>query len=176
MFLDQIVKSSKSSRELIEGILLFASADQPAELEEKVDLNEQVKAAIEAHSLSIKNKKAEFNVEQLPVVEKGISVKVYQLFYNLIGNALKFHKPNDIPKISIHMNENSEIVIEDNGIGFDQEHAVEIFKPLKRIEGNVNYEGYGIGLGTCQRIAEFHGWGIRGEGELGKGAKFIITI
>jgi len=74
------------------------------------------------------------------------------------------------------MQGDSEIVVEDNGIGFEQQHADEIFKPLKRIENEIRYEGYGIGLGTCKRIADFHGWSIRAESEKGIGSKFIITL
>jgi len=91
-FLDQIIKSSKASRELIDGILSFASADQPATLEEEIDLKQQVNEAIEGHSLTITTKEATVTVDELPTLEKGISVKIYQLFYNLIGNALKFQK------------------------------------------------------------------------------------
>lgn len=176
VFLNQIIKSSKSSQELIDGILSFASADQPNALEELVDIKKQVEEAVEAHSLVIKDKKAEIKIGELISVEKGISVKIYQLFYNLIGNALKFHQTGIPPEINIYMSGNFEIVVQDNGIGFDQEHADEIFAPLKRIENDIQYEGYGIGLGTCKRIADFHGWKIRAEAEKGKGAKFIISI
>ena len=78
--------------------------------------------------------------------------------------------------ISIYMDGDHQIVVEDNGIGFDAQHAAEIFKPLKRINTNTQFEGYGIGLGTCKRIVDFHGWDIRAESEVGKGSKFIITL
>ncbi|MGL1885521.1 MAG: response regulator [Reichenbachiella sp.] len=175
-FLDQIIKSSQASQELIDGILTFASADQPATLEEAVDLNKIVNDAIEGHLSTISAKDAAVTCQSLPTIEKGISVKIYQLFYNLIGNALKFQKPDEKPVISIYLNDAAEIVVADNGIGFDQKDANDVFKPLKRLETVQRYDGYGIGLGTCQRIVTFHGWSIRAESELGKGSSFIITI
>ena len=174
-FLDQIIKSSKASQALIDGILTFASADQPAALEETIDLNKIVSDAVEGHSQTIITKNAQIDLEKLPIIESGISVKVYQLFYNLIGNALKFQRPESKPIVSIYLNEDEEIVVQDNGVGFDQNHAREIFKPLKRLDMGHKYEGFGIGLGTCQRIADFHGWNIRAESEIGKGSKFIIS-
>lgn len=177
IFLDQIIKSSNASRELIDGILNFASADQPGLLVEEIDLEKQVNEAIEGHSLTIKVKQANIKVENLPSLEKGITVKVYQLFYNLIGNSLKFQEKGTKPEIAIYQQGQSSVVVEDNGIGFDQKYAEEIFKPLRRIGGyGTAYEGYGIGLGICKRIVDFHGWDIKAYSQKGKGSRFVITF
>lgn len=174
VYLNQIINSSRSSQELIDGILSFASADEPADLEEEVDLKKIVEDAVSGHSMTIKAKNASVHVEDLPKLKKGISVKIYQLFYNLIGNALKFQLPENNPVITIGVQGDSEIYVKDNGVGFDQSNASEIFKPLKRLNNHHKYDGHGIGLGTCKRIADFHGWDIRAESEVGKGSKFII--
>ena len=71
------------------------------------------------------------------------------------------------------MNENS-IVIEDNGIEFNQSETQNIFKPLNRLSNK--FEGHGIGLGTCKRIVNNHGWDIIAESQEGKGTKFIILL
>lgn len=175
MFLDQIISASKSSQALIDGILSFASADEPADLEEEVDLKKIVEDAVRGHSITIKSKNASVEIDELPKLEKGISVKIYQLFYNLVGNALKFQEPENAPQIRIGTQDGKEIFIEDNGVGFDQSKADEIFKPLKRLNTKHKYDGHGIGLGTCKRIVDFHGWHIRAESEVGKGSKFIIS-
>ncbi len=173
MMLETIHNQSKASLSLIEGILTYASVEKEADME-LVDLNSVVKEAIEAHRVKINDTKAEVGKRMLPTIDKGVNVKIYQLFYNLIGNALKFQKEGNSPIISIYQNENKEVVVEDNGIGFDQEKAEQIFKPLQRLHNS--YEGYGIGLGTCKRIVDIHGWHIRAESEVGKGTKFIITL
>ena len=69
-----------------------------------------------------------------------------------------------------------EITIEDNGIGFPQNKADDIFAPFQRLHGQGKYEGSGIGLATCKRIVDFHSWRIRAESEEGKGSKFIISL
>ena len=173
MMLETIHSQSKASLNLIEGILTYASAEKEADMLE-VDLNEVVEEAIEAHRVKIEETKGEVKKDLLPRVDKGVSVKIYQLFYNLIGNALKFQKEGNTPIISVYKNEQDEIVVEDNGIGFDQSKAEQIFKPLQRLHNS--YEGYGIGLGTCKRIVDIHGWKIRAESEVGAGTKFIITL
>ncbi len=172
--LDFILKSSNNAIKLIDGILTFASAEQPASLEQEIDLNKLMLDVIEGHSLNIKTKEATVKIDTLPIIKNGVSVKVYQLFYNLVGNALKFQKPDALPVISIYMQGKSEVVVEDNGVGFDQQYAKEIFQPLKRV--HAGFDGFGIGLGTCKRIADFHGWDIQAESEVGKGSKFIITL
>lgn len=174
-YLDQILNSGKASQKLIDDILIFASADEPAELEEEINLTEQVNKAVESHSLTIEKNKAKIKIGDLPTLDSGISVKVYQLFYNLIGNALKFQKDGVQPEVSVTASK-SELIVQDNGIGFDQKHAQDIFSPFKRINNEIKYEGHGIGLGTCKRIADLHGWEIRAESEPGKGARFIISL
>jgi signal transduction histidine kinase len=115
----------------------------------------------------------------------GSPVLIHQLFYNLVNNSLKFSK-DDVP-VSVHVycrsgNDASirpgytEVVIEDNGIGFSQKHAQRIFQTFTRLNSKDEYEGTGLGLALCQKIVERHGGTIRAEGEEGKGARFVITL
>ena len=170
--METIHGQSKASMNLIDGILSYASAEKEMPFE-SVDLNSVVLDAIEAHKVRIDESKAVVNAKNLPWINKGVKIKLYQLFYNLVGNALKFQKEDNIPQVSIYLNESNDIIVEDNGVGFDQSKADKIFKPLIRL--NNSYEGYGIGLGTCQRIVNIHGWTIRAESEPGIGSKFIIS-
>lgn len=172
----QLINSSNLSVQLIEGILAFASADDPSEMEENVDLHFQMERVLEAHALKIKQTNCQVKLNDLPTIQQGVSVKVYQLFHNLIGNALKFKRDGVDLQIAIYMKNSNELVIEDNGLGFDQKYADEIFKPLRRLDAVHKIEGHGIGLGTCKRVVDFHGWQIRAEGQKGLGAKFIIKI
>ncbi len=174
--LSHIVETSNTSLKLINDILAFAASDKPEDMEVNVDLQLEMDKVLEAFAMKIKSLNGEVKLHDLPTIDKGVPIKIYQLFYNLIGNALKFVAPDRPPKITVYMQNDQQLVVEDNGIGFDQKDADEIFKPLKRLYNKQNYQGHGIGLGTCKRVADFHGWKIHAESEIGKGTKFIITL
>jgi signal transduction histidine kinase len=66
--------------------------------------------------------------------------------------------------------------VSDNGIGFDNAHAARIFRPFERLHGQQTYEGSGIGLAVCARIAERHGGTISAQGVPGQGASFLVIL
>ncbi len=106
-----------------------------------------------------------------------------QLLQNLIGNALKFHKPGQRPVVQVRTervsradSELCRLIVEDNGIGFDEKYRERIFQVFQRLHGRNDYEGSGIGLAICRKIAERHGGSITAESVPGKGAKFIVTL
>ena len=104
--------------------------------------------------------------------------QMFQLFQNLIGNALKF-RGVESPRIQIRAKDDGEqyeILIKDNGIGFDSQFAERIFKPFQKLHSRKKYEGTGVGLSICRKIAEWHGGSIRAESEPGKGSTFIIRL
>jgi two-component system sensor kinase FixL len=112
-----------------------------------------------------------------------------QLFQNLVSNAIKFRKENEKPVINIYAkhiqkkahltatpgDEVTEIYIEDNGIGFDEKYLDRIFNIFQRLEGH-KYEGSGIGLAICRKIAIRHGGDITAKSQPGVGTRFIITL
>jgi len=102
-----------------------------------------------------------------------------QLFQNLISNAIKFRKPDITPEIhidAIQLGNKWKFSIRDNGIGIAAEHYDRIFHIFQRLHLNDKYEGYGIGLANCKKIAEIHGGEIFVESESGKGSTFIFTV
>ena len=107
-----------------------------------------------------------------------------QLFQNLIGNALKFHRPDTPPVIQVaaHVttknNKPKEYVIEvtDNGVGFDEKYLDRIFAVFQRLHGRDQYEGTGIGLAVCRKIVERHNGTITATSTPGSGSKFIVTF
>jgi signal transduction histidine kinase len=102
-----------------------------------------------------------------------------QLLQNLINNALKFHEPENKPVVKIHsqlMNETCKITVEDNGIGFDEKYLDRIFAVFQRLHGRGQYDGTGVGLTICQKIAERHGGSITAKSTPGQGATFIVTL
>ena len=108
-------------------------------------------------------------------------VRIRQLLQNLVANALKFHRADVAPRVTVHAAEEEggrsvRLVVADNGIGFEPEHAERIFLPFGRLHGRSEYEGTGMGLAICRRIAESAGGSITARGEPGRGATFTVTL
>jgi PAS domain S-box-containing protein len=178
---------------LIRDLLEFSRLLKSDALMRPVDLQALVNVVINDFELIVQEKRAEVHVEGLPEIE-AISLQMNQLFYNLIGNALKFSRPGVVPQIRISSTKLSPeelrtyipkpqsfspyhiIYIEDNGIGFDRLYAEQIFEIFKRLQGREIYPGSGIGLALCRRIAGNHGGHIFAESEEGKGSRFCIVL
>jgi signal transduction histidine kinase len=103
-----------------------------------------------------------------------------QLFQNLIGNALKYHAPGVAPTVNVRAETGAEtcrITVADNGIGFEQQYAEQIFGVFTRLHGRSSeYEGSGIGLSVCRKIVDRHGGTIGAQAEPGKGATFTVEL
>jgi len=107
----------------------------------------------------------EVQLSQLPVID-GDPVQLEQLLQNLVGNAIKYRRSDVPPKIRLQlvdesMQDSGEKIVhfqcQDNGIGFEQKYADQIFEAFKRLHGRQEYSGSGIGLAVCRRIVERHG-------------------
>ncbi len=119
---------------------------------------------------------ADFRIGPLPVIMCDAN-QVYQLFYQLIDNAVKFSEPGKrIIRVSGESGGDAwKFSVEDNGIGIDKKYSEKIFSMFQKLHG-CEYPGTGIGLALCRKIAENHGGKIWLESEPGKGAKFFFTI
>jgi light-regulated signal transduction histidine kinase (bacteriophytochrome) len=115
---------------------------------------------------------------ELPVV-RGDRTQLVQLFQNLIGNAIKFRRPEVTPEIEVAATVQEGqwlIAIRDNGIGIPPEKRDRIFEVFHRLHSSEEYPGHGIGLTTCQKIVRRHGGQIWIESQLGEGTTFFFTI
>jgi two-component system sensor kinase FixL len=118
------------------------------------------------------------NMAELPNIEAD-PYQMLQLFQNLIGNGLKFHRKNCSPVVTVDAQQNDSqcrITVEDNGIGFDEKYLDRIFMPFQRLHGRSKYEGTGMGLAICRKILERHGGSITARSTLGQGSQFIVTL
>jgi len=181
-YIDRMQKSSTRMRSLIDDLLRFSRVGNEDYCFKSTDLNDVLKSVLDYLHISIKEKSAQINSEELPSI-LGESNKLYQVFLNILSNALKFSKINQTPVISISCQQilmkNSsywQIKIQDNGIGFEQEYADKIFEVFQRLHGRSQYPGTGIGLAICKKIVEKHNGMIYVESELDKGTCFILLF
>ncbi|MBA4166714.1 MAG: PAS domain-containing protein [Chitinophagaceae bacterium] len=157
-----------------------------------VDLNEVVRMAESDLELIVSQKSAVINYTALPVI-RAIPVQMHQLFYNLLNNALKFSQGENAPQVDIRVNSISsqnahqyhhldgsrkylEIIVKDNGIGFDQNNAEKIFNMFQRLHDRRVFSGTGIGLALCKKVVQNHAGKIWASSAAGKGASFHIIL
>jgi PAS domain S-box-containing protein len=177
-FLDFIVNAAGRMSSLVADLLAYARLTTEVERPSSVALDEDLEAALTHLDLAIKESEATVTHDPLPTlaVDRGQMVRLFQ---NLIGNAVKYRKPDEPPKVHIGAEQKgAEWVISvcDNGIGFDPQFAATIFLPFKRLHSADSYPGTGVGLFICRRILQAQGGRIWAESAPGEGAKFFFTL
>ncbi|HXB05833.1 MAG TPA: ATP-binding protein [Puia sp.] len=182
VFLQKIQQATARMYAMIDGVLNYSVLTGSEQLIEVVDLNAVVDQIESDLELVIKERNAKILRAELPRVE-GAPVLLYQLFYNLLNNSLKFAKPGDTSLITIEsrLTEGggkriAELTITDNGIGFDPEQAARIFETFVRLNSKDRFEGTGLGLSLCKKIVERHHGSIAATGMLNRGASFVIRL
>jgi two-component system sensor kinase FixL len=180
-YLNRIINAADRMSVLINDLLLFSRLNSRAQPFEKVNLNTILKEVLSDMEVSIEKTKAKIEIEPLPSIDAE-PLQMRQLFQNMISNAIKFRKENEIPVIKIFSGEISEqgrqlleISFSDNGIGFDEKYNDRIFNIFQRLEGQ-KYEGSGIGLSVCKKIANRHGGNITAKSKTGTGSTFLVTL
>lgn len=181
-FLDRVHSAANRMSTMIDGVLTYSSLNAAAQQVQVVDLNEVMKNIEADLEVMVQQTGARFHYSQLPVIE-GASVLLYQLFYNLVINAIKFAREGEAPVIKITSESVlyqgrgfTQIGLQDNGIGFDKKHAGQIFETFTRLHSKDQYEGTGLGLSLCRKIAVRHGGDIVATGIPGEGALFTVSL
>ena len=189
---ERIETAAKRMQILVDDLLNFSHVSEQTQNIEQIDLNEKVQRVISDLELPIDEKSASIITGELPVV-KGNRRQIQQLFQNLIGNALKYSKPDVPPVIKIQSRtikadalpvsfEGSTaeayhlIEVSDNGIGFEQEYAEKIFAMFQRLHGKSEYSGTGVGLAIVRKVVENHNGHIWAEGKPEVGACFRVLL
>jgi PAS domain S-box-containing protein len=176
--------------ELIKSLLNYSHLTNPSEelAMTEVDLNEVIADTKLDFELLITEKDSKIEIESLPTV-KGNATQLGQVFSNLVSNALKFSKASPIIKLSSKIvrrdqiaeapktlnNKNyHQVIIEDNGIGFEEEYSKLIFTLFQRLNGKHEFSGTGIGLALCKKIMDNHKGHITATSKLGEGSTFNV--
>lgn len=162
---------------LIQDILEYSQLNHESAQYGEMPLNEIINQISVNLKSFIEEKNAIIESDKLPTI-LGNESQITLLFQNLIENAIKYNE-EQTPLIQIKCEESSSeflISIIDNGIGIEQEYSEKIFEMFTRLHNQGHYQGSGIGLAICQKIANHHGGFIKLESEINKGSTFIIHL
>jgi PAS domain S-box-containing protein len=184
-YLQRMQNAASRMQTLINDLLSYSRVATNARAFAPVDLAEIARYVVSDLESRIDQVGATVSVEPLPVIS-GDRLTLSQLLQNLIGNALKFHKPGVPPHVNVRSNVGPDpngapgdvcrITVEDNGIGFDDKYTDRIFQLFQRLHGRNEYEGTGIGLAICRKIVRRHGGAITAHSTPGVGSRFIVTL
>ena len=190
---NRMENAAQRMKNLIDDLLTYSHVSRGVPDYETIDLNNKVKNVLEDLEVEIQEKNAVINVGELPTI-KGHRRQIQQVFQNLIGNALKYSRPEKVPEISLRssvvtgseipdrisaedVNQKFYLIeVKDNGVGFDQKDAERIFNVFTRLHGNTEYRGTGIGLSIVKKVMENHKGYVWAESRPGVGTSFKIVF
>jgi signal transduction histidine kinase len=189
-YLNRLLESTERMRQLIDGLLEYSRASTRSEPRVAVDLGQVAREVVSDLEPRVQATSGQVHIEELPTIAAD-PLQMRQLLQNLIGNALKFQRPNVPPVVRVAArvapgagakNGKSsatalcELTVEDNGVGFDVADAERIFELFHRLHGRDEYEGTGMGLAICKKIAERHGGSITATSIPGQGSRFLVKL
>jgi len=177
-WIEYVVDGVKRMQQLISDLLQYSRVGTRGKAFQQIDLQKVLDRVLANLKATIQESEAKITCDPMPTV-LGDDVQLCQLLQNLIGNAVKFQPEGVTPEVRIgaERHENTwTFSVRDNGIGIDPQYVERIFVIFQRLHSRNEYEGTGIGLAICKKIAERHGGTIWVESEVGKGATFFFTI
>jgi PAS domain S-box-containing protein len=181
-YLERMRNAAERMSTLIEDLLSFSRVTTQAKPDVPVDLAVVAKGVLSDLETRIQETHGTVEINELPTVVAD-PTQMRQLFQNLIGNALKFHREDVPPQITVTSKLVAtsdsgfcKISIADNGIGFDEKYLDRIFSVFQRLHGRGTYEGTGIGLAVCKKIVERYGGTIGATSKKNQGSTFTFTI
>jgi light-regulated signal transduction histidine kinase (bacteriophytochrome) len=188
-YLDRLQNVAGQMRSLIRDLLEVSRVRRSAEPFVRVDLRRVLDDVLKSLESYIADSGGTVEMGDLAIIDAD-PTQMRQLLQNLIQNGLKFRRPDVPPRVRVycryvgqgdgfsgyHQEDLCQLIVEDNGIGFDEQHLERIFGVFQRLHTSHEYEGTGIGLAVCRRIAERHGGTITARSAPGQGATFIVTL
>ena len=188
-YIEIMLKATRRMQDLINDLLTYSRVTTRGKAFVTVDMNEVVRGVLSDLETRIAETDATVDVGDLPEIEAD-PTQMRQLMQNLIGNALKFHRPGEQPHVKVRAvaagaegerpaapsAPQCRIEVEDDGIGFEEKYTDRIFAVFQRLHQRQEYGGSGIGLSVCRRIVERHGGTITTRSRAGEGATFIVSL
>jgi len=188
-YVDRMLNSAGRMRQLIDDLLSFSRVTTQSRPPVRVDLGKIVREVVSDLSVRIEQTRGEVRIGDLPEIDAD-PMQMRQLFQNLIANALKFQRPGVPPIVEVQSESvaappleadgpsipSCRLSVKDNGIGFDTKYLDRIFQVFQRLHGREEYEGTGVGLAICRKIAERHAGTITATSRVGEGAAFTVTL
>lgn len=190
-YLERMQSAANRMQVLIQDLLTLSRVSSKAQPFVDVDLAQVAREVITDLELRIEQTGALVEIGFLPCIEAD-PLQMRQLFQNLLSNALKFHKPDQRPEVMVSAkvlevqdqqvpgaspgDDVCQIMVIDNGIGFEGQFAEQIFALFQRLHSRDEYEGTGIGLAVCRKIANRHGGSIVAKSAKDQGSTFIVTL
>lgn len=177
-YLERMQGAANRMQVLIRDLLAYSRVTTKAQPFVPVDLAQVAGEVAGDLQSRIETAGARVEIGGLPEIEAD-STQMRQLLQNLIGNALKFHREGVPPVVQVSgmlADDQVQLQVEDNGIGFEEQYLDRIFTPFERLHGRSGYEGTGMGLAICRKIAQHHGGDITARSTPGEGTTFVVTL
>jgi light-regulated signal transduction histidine kinase (bacteriophytochrome) len=178
-YMRRMLNATRRMQQLIGDLLALSRVTTKGKPFAPVDMNEVLRDVVSDLDARIRDTDGRVDVGVLPTIDAD-ETQMRQLFQNLVGNALKFHREGEEPWVKVDVRGDVDgscrFVVEDNGIGFDEKYSDRIFGVFQRLHGRQEYEGSGIGLSVCRKIAERHNGAIEVRSRPGEGSVFTITL
>ncbi|MDB9373515.1 PAS domain-containing protein [Nodularia sphaerocarpa] len=187
-YLERMQNAALRMQTLIKDLLTLSRVTTRAQPFVAVNLTQIAQEVLSDLEVTIQHTNGRVEVGDLPTI-KADPLQMRQLLQNLIGNALKFHHPQTPPVVKVYsqilpsqfdqiavVSEICQITVEDNGIGLEQKYVDRIFNIFQRLHSRQEYQGTGMGLAICRKIAQRHQGVITVESQPGQGAKFMVKL
>ena len=177
-YLDVIIISSRQMGTLIDDLLQFSHTGRQEMQQTDLDMNVVLQEVMKLIAPDMEDRQIEWEIAEMPTI-RGDHALLRMVWYNLVGNAVKFTKAKEQAVIHIgFLEEETEYVffIHDNGAGFDMRYAHKLFGVFQRLHSKEEFEGTGIGLANVRRIILKHGGRTWAESQPDHGATFYFTI
>ena len=176
-FIGFAVDGAQRLNDMINDLLEYSRITRKKREFKQVNCEQILEETLSNLKVQINESNAIITNDPLPTIH-GDEVLIFQLFQNIISNAIKY-RSQKIPQIHISSNKEPNqyrFSIKDNGIGIESQHLGRIFTIFQRLHTQEEYEGTGLGLAIAQKIVNEHSGNIWAESEVGKGSEFYFTI
>ena len=182
-YLDRMQKAASRMQTLINDLLAFSRVTSKARPFAPVNLDKVAHEVVSDLEARIEQANGRVEIGALPTIDAE-ELQMRQVLQNLIGNALKFRRPEVSPVVTVAARKFSddfgrelcELAVRDNGIGFEEKYLDRIFNVFQRLHTRAEFEGNGMGLAIVKKIALYHGGDVTAKSQPDCGTTFILTL